>query len=82
MKIFITGASALESFSKIALMSIFVFRTTASTNMNDTSSRSHAIFTIVFTQVNYTRALVVYNLIIILILAHLLLSRDILDGTV
>ena len=26
-------------------------RTTASTNMNDTSSRSHAIFTIVFTQV-------------------------------
>ena len=26
-------------------------RTTASTNMNDVSSRSHAIFTIVFTQV-------------------------------
>lgn len=36
------------------------YRTTASTNMNDVSSRSHAIFTIVFTQVmspdqlNYT----------------------------
>ena len=30
---------------------ICVFRTTASTNMNDVSSRSHAIFTIVFTQV-------------------------------
>lgn len=27
-------------------------RTTASTNMNDTSSRSHAIFTINFTQVH------------------------------
>ncbi len=26
-------------------------RTTASTNMNDVSSRSHAIFTVVFTQV-------------------------------
>ena len=30
---------------------ISICRTTASTNMNDTSSRSHAIFTIVFTQV-------------------------------
>lgn len=28
-------------------------RTTASTNMNDTSSRSHAIFTITFVQANY-----------------------------
>ena len=31
---------------------LFTCRTTASTNMNDTSSRSHAIFTISFTQVN------------------------------
>lgn len=28
-------------------------RTTAATNMNDYSSRSHAIFTIAFTQVKY-----------------------------
>lgn len=27
-----------------------VFRTVAATNMNETSSRSHAVFTIVFTQ--------------------------------
>ena len=30
----------------------FIFRVTASTGMNDTSSRSHAIFTINFTQVS------------------------------
>ena len=30
-----------------------VIRTTASTNMNDTSSRSHAIFTINFTQAKF-----------------------------
>lgn len=29
----------------------YIFRTVASTNMNDVSSRSHAIFTILFTQV-------------------------------
>ena len=29
------------------------FRTVASTNMNDVSSRSHAIFTILFTQVSF-----------------------------
>ena len=28
-------------------------RTTAATNMNDVSSRSHAIFTVVFTQANF-----------------------------
>ena len=28
-------------------------RTTAATNMNDTSSRSHAIFTITFVQAGY-----------------------------
>ena len=30
------------------------FRTVASTNMNDVSSRSHAIFTILFTQVSFS----------------------------
>ena len=34
-------------------------RTTASTNMNDTSSRSHAIFTISFTQVRCCCELVI-----------------------
>lgn len=29
---------------------LFVCRTVAATNMNETSSRSHAVFTIVFTQ--------------------------------
>ena len=29
-------------------------RTTASTNMNDVSSRSHAIFTILFTQAGFS----------------------------
>ena len=28
----------------------FLFRTVAATNMNETSSRSHAVFTIIFTQ--------------------------------
>ena len=32
-------------------------RTTAATNMNDTSSRSHAIFTIVFTQAKFHKNL-------------------------
>lgn len=31
-------------------MVVFVNRTVAATNMNETSSRSHAVFTIVFTQ--------------------------------
>ena len=34
-------------------MEIFIFRTVAATNMNETSSRSHAVFTIVFTQKKY-----------------------------
>ena len=35
----------------------FVFsRTVAATNMNETSSRSHAVFTIVFTQRRYDKA--------------------------
>ena len=29
---------------------IFPFRTVAATNMNETSSRSHAVFNIIFTQ--------------------------------
>lgn len=29
---------------------LFSYRTVAATNMNETSSRSHAVFTIVFTQ--------------------------------
>ena len=29
---------------------LFCFRTVAATNMNETSSRSHAVFTIIFTQ--------------------------------
>ena len=33
-----------------------VNRTTAATNMNDVSSRSHAIFTIVFTQVSFIQS--------------------------
>lgn len=32
-------------------------RTTASTNMNDTSSRSHAIFTITFTQASFVEGM-------------------------
>lgn len=30
------------------------YRTTASTNMNDTSSRSHAIFTLMFVQAGFS----------------------------
>ena len=30
-------------------------RTVAATNMNETSSRSHAVFTIIFTQKHYDR---------------------------
>ena len=37
-------------------------RTTASTNMNDTSSRSHAIFTISFTQVSVSIIFVLFSL--------------------
>ena len=32
------------------------FRTVASTNMNETSSRSHAVFTIIFTQKHFDEA--------------------------
>lgn len=32
---------------------LFFFRTVAATNMNETSSRSHAVFTIFFTQQRY-----------------------------
>ena len=32
------------------MVTIVFFRTVAATNMNETSSRSHAVFTIVFTQ--------------------------------
>lgn len=31
-------------------VSLFFFRTVAATNMNETSSRSHAVFNIIFTQ--------------------------------
>ena len=31
----------------------FLFRTVAATNMNETSSRSHAVFTLIFTQRRY-----------------------------
>lgn len=34
-------------------MTLSVLRTVAATNMNETSSRSHAVFTIVFTQKKY-----------------------------
>ena len=37
------------------------FRTVASTNMNDVSSRSHAIFTILFTQVSIRITLVSFH---------------------
>lgn len=35
------------------LSSLSLFRTVAATNMNETSSRSHAVFTIFFTQQKY-----------------------------
>lgn len=38
-----------EFFSNMYLL---LFRVTATTKMNDVSSRSHAIFTLVFTQVS------------------------------
>ena len=37
--------------SSFVLSDNFICRTTAATNMNDTSSRSHAIFTLSYTQV-------------------------------
>ena len=40
------------------------YRTTASTNMNDTSSRSHAIFTLNFTQVCYVHTGMLYLVIL------------------
>ena len=51
----------LTSYSVAALLNLFFrlmeegnnLRTTAATNMNDTSSRSHAIFTITFVQAGY-----------------------------
>jgi kinesin family protein 1 len=33
-----------------------IFRTVAATNMNETSSRSHAVFTIIFTQHKHDEA--------------------------
>ena len=44
-------------------------RTTAATNMNDVSSRSHAIFSIVFTQVTY-------NIHVSFIIYHLLKNKN------
>jgi hypothetical protein len=38
-----------DAFSKCVFAMRF-FRTVAATNMNETSSRSHAVFTIIFTQ--------------------------------
>lgn len=32
------------------MLAIYFYRTVAATNMNETSSRSHAVFTIIFTQ--------------------------------
>ena len=41
----------LQHLCSVNLMALFnVYRTVAATNMNETSSRSHAIFSIVFTQ--------------------------------
>ena len=34
---------------------MFSFRTVAATNMNETSSRSHAVFTIVFSQKRFDK---------------------------
>lgn len=45
--------SLLSLLSKNAVVTrspLCVYRTVAATNMNETSSRSHAVFTIVFTQ--------------------------------
>ena len=56
----ISGTQARFSYSQVVVNSVKAdiyckvssyFRTVASTNMNDVSSRSHAIFTILFTQV-------------------------------
>lgn len=38
---------------EIQSVNLFSFRTVAATNMNETSSRSHAVFTIFFTQQRY-----------------------------
>ena len=42
---------------RIILYLLFLFyRTVAATNMNETSSRSHAVFTIIFTQHKHDQA--------------------------
>lgn len=38
------------------LVTLLVLRTVAATNMNETSSRSHAVFTIIFTQHKHDQA--------------------------
>lgn len=45
----------LLQFGPLILIEIFAieFRTVAATNMNETSSRSHAVFTLIFTQRRY-----------------------------
>ena len=42
--------------NSVNLTYMFLCRTVAATNMNETSSRSHAVFTIVFTQHRYDKA--------------------------
>jgi hypothetical protein len=58
-------------------------RTTAATNMNDTSSRSHAVFTILFKQVSPTISAgnACYRTIVLSLLSHLVTSR-LLSGLV
>ena len=58
------NCSGLYVHVKTFLKSILLtFRVTASTGMNDTSSRSHAIFTINFTQVsNFSNFFLTQNL--------------------
>lgn len=39
-----------QQYALKAVVFLFFFRTVAATNMNETSSRSHAVFNIIFTQ--------------------------------
>lgn len=48
--LFLISFSVLYQLMAYYLLFYLIHRTVAATNMNETSSRSHAIFSIVFTQ--------------------------------
>ena len=50
------GPRLFQFTKKTSILKVCFFRTVAATNMNETSSRSHAVFTIIFTQHKHDEA--------------------------